>query len=172
MRVSHRYLVMRRGEIVQELGRTATREELMVAATGGNEGARLGDNKSAVEAAEGHARLDIPALISRLGFWTVLIFTGLFFSLTARHFATFDNLFAMLHTMAPIAAISSGMALLAVGQVNISVGSVAFLSTTLGVLGVVRMGWPIWLGVVISFGSAAIFGALNGLIVVVLRVIR
>ena len=35
MRVSHRYLVLRRGEIVQELPRTATREELMTAATGG-----------------------------------------------------------------------------------------------------------------------------------------
>jgi ribose/xylose/arabinose/galactoside ABC-type transport system permease subunit len=142
----------------------------MVAATGGHEGARRSDNFS-VEAAERHSRLNIPTLISRLGFWTVLIFTGLFFSLTARHFATIDNLFAMLHTMAPIAAISSGMALIALsGKLDISVGSVAFLSTTLGVIGVVRMGWPIWLGVVVSLGSAALFGILNGMIVVVLRV--
>jgi ribose/xylose/arabinose/galactoside ABC-type transport system permease subunit len=80
----------------------------------------------------------------------VLVLMGLFFSLTARHFATIDNIFAMLHTMAPLVAISSGMALLALsGKLDISVGSVAFVSTTLGVLAVVRMGLPIWLGVAI-----------------------
>ena len=41
MRVSHRYLVIRRGEIVQELPRTASREELMTAAAGGTGSARL-----------------------------------------------------------------------------------------------------------------------------------
>lgn len=170
MRISNRYLVLRRGEIVQELPRTATREELMVAATGGTESTRSSDS-SPVDAVAAHPRPDLATLISRLGFWMVLIFTGLFFSLTARHFATVDNIFAMLHTMAPVVAISSGMALLALsGKLDISVGSVAFLSATLGVLVVVRMGLPIWFGLAISLGSAVIFGILNGLIVVVLRV--
>src|SRR6202035_6134738 len=124
-----------------------------------------------VETAAARQRLGIPTFISRLGFWLVLIFTGLVFSLTAPHFATVDNIFAMLHTMAPVVAISSGMALLALsGKLDISVGSVAFVSTTLGVLAVVRMGLPIWLGVAISLSSAVVFGMLNGLIVVGLQV--
>jgi ABC-type sugar transport system ATPase subunit/ribose/xylose/arabinose/galactoside ABC-type transport system permease subunit len=170
MRISHRYLVLRRGEIVQDLPRTATREELMVAATGSTKSTRSSDSSS-VDAVATQPRPVLAALISRLGFWMVLVFTGLFFSLTARHFATIDNILAMLHTMAPLVAISSGMALLALsGKLDISVGSVAFVSTTLGVLAVVRMGLPIWLGIAISLGSAAIFGMLNGLIVVGLQV--
>ncbi len=170
MRISHRYLVLRRGEIVQDLPRTATREELMVAATGSTE-RTLSSDSSCVDAVAAQPRPVLATLISRLGFWMVLMFTGLFFSLTARHFATIDNIFAMLHTMAPVVAISSGMALLALsGKLDISVGSVAFLSTTLGVLAAVRMGLPIWLDVAISLGSAAIFGMLNGLIVVGFRV--
>jgi ribose/xylose/arabinose/galactoside ABC-type transport system permease subunit/ABC-type multidrug transport system ATPase subunit len=170
MRVSHRYLVLRRGEIVQELPRAATREELMTAATGATGSTQRSDS-SPVETAAARHRLGLPTFISRLGFSLVLIFTGLFFSLTARHFATVDNIFAMLHTMAPVVAISSGMALLALsGKLDISVGSVAFLSTTFGVLAVVRLGLPIWLGLAVCLGSAAILGLLNGLIVVVLRV--
>ena len=170
MRVSHRYLVLRRGEIVQELPRTATREELMTAASGAAQNTQRSVN-SPIGSSARQRRLGVPAFISRLGFWSVLIFIGLFFSLTARHFATVDNLFAMLHTMAPVVAISSGMALLALaGKLDISVGSVAFLSTTFGVLVVVRSGWPIWLGLAVCLGSAAILGLLNGLIVVVLRV--
>jgi ABC-type sugar transport system ATPase subunit/ribose/xylose/arabinose/galactoside ABC-type transport system permease subunit len=170
MRVSHRYLVLRRGEIVQELPRTATREELMTAATGAVQSTQRSVS-SPIESAAGQHRLGVPAFISRLGFWLILIFTGLFFSLTARHFATVDNIFAMLHTMAPVVAISSGMALLALsGKLDISVGSVAFLSTTFGVLVVARLGLPIWLGLAVCLGSAAILGLLNGLIVVVLRV--
>jgi ABC-type sugar transport system ATPase subunit/ribose/xylose/arabinose/galactoside ABC-type transport system permease subunit len=170
MRVSHRYLVLRRGEIVQELPRSATREELMTAATGAAQSAQRSDG-SPVETAAARQRLGIPTFISRLGFWLVLIFTGLFFSLTAPHFATVDNIFAMLHTMAPVVAISSGMALLALsGKLDISVGSIAFLSTTFGVLVVVRLGLPIWLGLAVCLGSAVILGLLNGLIVVVLRV--
>ena len=170
MRISHRYLVFRRGEIVQELPRTATREELMVAATGGAGSTRRSENSS-VDTVVARPSLDLATFISRLGFWLVLIFTGLFFSLTARHFATIDNIFAMLHTMAPVVAISSGMALLALsGKLDISVGSVAFLSCTFGVLVVVRMGLPIWLGLAVCLGSAAVLGLLNGFIVVVLRV--
>jgi ribose/xylose/arabinose/galactoside ABC-type transport system permease subunit len=170
MRVSHRYLVLRRGEIVKEFPRTATREELMTAATGAEQSNRQSVS-SPIGSSARQRRLGVRAFISRLGFWLVLIFIGLFFSLTARHFATVDNIFAMLHTMAPVVAISSGMALLALaGKLDISVGSVAFLSTTFGVLVVVRSGWPIWLGLAVCLGSAAILGLLNGLIVVVLRV--
>jgi ABC-type sugar transport system ATPase subunit/ribose/xylose/arabinose/galactoside ABC-type transport system permease subunit len=170
MRVSHRYLVLRRGEIVEELPRTATREELMTAATGAARSTQRLDS-SPLEPTPRPQRLGSPTFISRLGFWLVMIFTGLFFSITARHFATVDNIFAMLHTMAPVVAISSGMALLALsGKLDISVGSVAFLSTTFGVLVVVRLGLPIWLGLAVCLGSAAILGLLNGLIVVVLRV--
>jgi len=68
MRISNRYLVLRRGEIVQELPRTATREELMVAATGGTETTRSSDSSS-VDAVAAHPRPDLATLISRLGFW-------------------------------------------------------------------------------------------------------
>jgi ABC-type sugar transport system ATPase subunit/ribose/xylose/arabinose/galactoside ABC-type transport system permease subunit len=170
MQVSHRYLVLRRGEIVQELPRSATREDLMTAATGAAQSAQPSSG-SPVETPAAGQRLGIPTFISRLGFWLVVIFTGLFFSLTARHFATVDNIFAMLHTMAPVVAISSGMALLALsGKLDISVGSVAFLSSTVGVLVVVRLGLPVWLGLAVCLGSAVVLGLLNGLIVVVLRV--
>jgi ribose/xylose/arabinose/galactoside ABC-type transport system permease subunit len=77
----------------------------------------------------------------------------------------------MLHTMAPVVAISSGMALLALsGKLDISVGSVAFLSVTLGVLLLVRIRVSPWLCLAATLACAALLGALNGFIVVGLRV--
>lgn len=120
--------------------------------------------------ARGSARM--ATLFSRLGFWIVLAVTIFFFAISSSHFLSFCNILAMLHTVAPVVAISSGMALLALsGKLDISVGSIAFLSVTFGVLLLVRfVGLSPWLCLAVTLASSALLGALNGLIVVGLRV--
>jgi ribose transport system ATP-binding protein len=169
MRVSHRYLVIRRGEIVAELPGEASRETLMVAAAGEKESSASAA-EAAVEPPSSSGLTKMANLFSRLGFWIVLAGTILFFSFGSSHFLTLGNILAMLHTMAPVVAISSGMALLALsGKLDISVGSIAFLSVTFGVL-LVRFGVSPWLCLAATVASAALLGALNGFIVVGLRV--
>ena len=79
----------------------------------------------------------------RHGFLIVLVLLLLGFSFGTPHFASFDNLMAMLHTMAPLVVMSAGVGLVVLaGKLDISVGSVAFLSSTVGVLLMSRAGVP------------------------------
>ena len=105
------------------------------------------------------------------GFVGVVVALLVFFSLASSHFANLSNAIAMLHTMAPVVVISCGMALVVLsGKLDISVGSVAFLSSTMAVL-LMRdhaVAPPIAFAAALACGAA--FGALNGFIVVVLGI--
>ena len=107
----------------------------------------------------------------RHGFLIVLVALLFGFSLGTPHFASLANLLAILHTMAPLVVMSAGLALVVLaGKLDISVGSVAFLSSTVAVLLMNRAGVP----PVPAFAAAIVcgvaLGALNGFIVVVLGV--
>jgi ribose/xylose/arabinose/galactoside ABC-type transport system permease subunit len=116
-------------------------------------------------AASASARLRERAL--RSGFVGVLAATFLFFALATDHFATADNVLAMLHTMAPLVIVSCGLALVVLsGKLDISVGSVAFLSAAIAVL--LMNDWAVHpaLAFAAALGIGAALGALNGFIVV------
>ncbi|MDX7951451.1 ABC transporter permease [Lichenihabitans sp. Uapishka_5] len=118
-----------------------------------------------------------PAILSRSkrlraatlehGFVGVLVLIFLFFALSTNHFATIDNVIAMLHTMAPIMVIAAGMAVVVLsGKLDISVGSVALLSMAVGSFLMNALHVPAPLAFVAVLLCGALLGALNAIIVV------
>ncbi len=113
----------------------------------------------------------VGSFFARHGFLVVLAVTAAFFSLVADHFLSGGNLLAMLHTMAPVVAIAGGMALVVLmGKLDISVGSIAFLSVSVGVLLIENAGLHPVLAFAATMLCGGLLGALNGFIVVVLGI--
>ena len=109
--------------------------------------------------------------VSRFGFYIVLVGVFLFFSLSTKHFHDIGNLISLVHAMSPLMAIAGGLALVVIaGQLDISVGSNAFLSSTIGVILIVRFGLHPLLGVAVILAVGATLGAINGFVVVIMRV--
>ncbi len=110
-------------------------------------------------------------LLAQSGFYVVLAAVFLLFSFTTRSFATAANVLAMLHAMAPLVIVSCGMALVVFsGKLDISVGSIAFLSCTAAVVLMRGHGlhWTVALAATLLCG--ALLGAVNGTIVAVLGI--
>ena len=107
----------------------------------------------------------------RYGFNIILVAVFVFFSLTAPRFLAVTNLVALLHAAAPMMVIASGLAVVVMtGKLDISVGSVAFLTASIGALLITRedVHPVIALAVMLMVGIG--IGALNGFIITVLRV--
>ena len=101
----------------------------------------------------------------------VLAAIFVFFSLATAHFLEFGNMIAMLHTMASVVIISCGMAMVVMtGNLDISLGSIAFLSSSIGVLLMTRLGWNPVAAFSVTLLCGVAFGMLNGFIVVVLGI--
>jgi ribose/xylose/arabinose/galactoside ABC-type transport system permease subunit len=105
------------------------------------------------------------------GFYLVMALVVVYFAANSRNFLAIDNLFRLANTAAPSIIIASGLALVVMtGKLDISVGSIAFVSCTVGLLLILRHSVPIPLGLLIILLTGALLGALNGFIVVVLKV--
>lgn len=119
----------------------------------------------------GSATAPITGWLLQHGFVLVLLAMAGFFTLTTDSFARFDNVMGLLHAMAPITIIACGMGLVVIGgKLDISVGSIAFLSMSAGSLLITSQGWhplPAFLLVLLVGAS---LGAVNGFIVVKLEV--
>jgi ribose/xylose/arabinose/galactoside ABC-type transport system permease subunit len=105
------------------------------------------------------------------GFAIVMVgaFVGL--SLGTPNFLKVSNLMNMMHAAVSLSIIALGLALVIMTRhLDISVGSVAFISTTIGSVLMVHHGVPPLLAIPIILLSGVVFGALNGFIVVVLKV--
>lgn len=112
-------------------------------------------------------RLD--ALLS-LGFPAMLAGLFLFFSLATPGFLSVANIAAILHALAPISIIAAGLSLVVItGNLDISVGSIAFLSVSLGWM-LFEAGVPLPLAALAMIAAGALLGAVNAFVVVVLRV--
>lgn len=110
-------------------------------------------------------------LATRFGFPIVLVLMFAALSSSTNSFFTLDNQMSMLHAMAPIVIIASGMALVVMsGKLDISVGSIAFLSVALGSLLIKQAGWHPVAAYTVTLLIGAVLGAVNGFIVVVLKV--
>jgi ribose/xylose/arabinose/galactoside ABC-type transport system permease subunit len=109
--------------------------------------------------------------VIRHGFTIVLVALILFYTLAAPSFRTLANLNNLLHAAAPMMVIASGLALVVfTGKLDISVGSVAFLTTSIGTILMVRNGVDPITTFVILLVLGALFGMINGLLVVILRI--
>lgn len=105
------------------------------------------------------------------GFFIVLALTFALFSLSTENFLSVGNIFGVLHSMMPLAVMASGMALVVMtGKIDISVGSIAFLSTSIGVIAIRDFGFgPLTAGV-LTLAVGMVSGAINGLLVAHFRV--
>jgi ribose/xylose/arabinose/galactoside ABC-type transport system permease subunit len=110
-------------------------------------------------------------LLFTYGFLGIMAIVILFFSLSAPHFLSFDNISSLIHAAAPMLVISAGMALIVfTGKLDISLGSIAYLSTCIGALLMKDFGFPPPLAIACVLVAGALLGAINGLIVVFLKV--
>jgi ribose/xylose/arabinose/galactoside ABC-type transport system permease subunit len=97
------------------------------------------------------------------GFLLVLLLVIVYFSVTAPSFFSMNAAMSILHTAAPLLIIASGLAfVIMTKRIDISVGSIAYLSAAIGALMISRMGLPIPL--------SCLMGVLNGFFVVILNV--
>src|SRR5579864_5554107 len=69
------------------------------------------------------------------GFLVVFAIVFLFFSVVTRHFFELGNVLNIFSAMAPLAIAAAGLALVVMsGRLDISIGSIAFLSCAIGAL--------------------------------------
>jgi len=115
--------------------------------------------------------LNISNLIISQGFIIVIILLIIVFSITAKNFFSFTNAIRILHTIAPILIVSSGLALVIMaGKIDISVGSIAFLSNAIGVILLGRYHIPVYIALPSIVIVGTILGALNGFLIVKLKI--
>jgi ribose/xylose/arabinose/galactoside ABC-type transport system permease subunit len=107
-----------------------------------------------------------PADLLGFGAIFVLIFAG--FAVLAPSFLTIGNVMAMLHAMGPSTIAACGMAMvILLGKIDISIGSIAFLSASLG--GTLMEGYGLSpvaaMPLIVAIG--AFLGAVNGFLVAI-----
>jgi len=100
-----------------------------------------------------------------------MIFVFIGFSLSSRSFLTINNIMTMLHSASPMLIIASGLALVVMtGNIDVSIGSITFVTAALGSVLMVRHGVSPLIAIIIVILTGAACGALNGFIVSILRV--
>lgn len=107
----------------------------------------------------------------RFGFLIVLAAVYMLFSLTAPSFFGIANLISILHVVAPLIIVASGMALVVIsGRLDISVGSIAYVASAVFTILMRDGGMPFAGALIAAIVVGLVLGAINGVIVVGLRV--
>jgi ribose/xylose/arabinose/galactoside ABC-type transport system permease subunit len=105
------------------------------------------------------------------GFLLIMVLVIALYTITAPNFLTISNAMAILQTASPLLIIASGASLVILtGKIDISVGSVAFLSCSLATMLILHFHVSILLSIAALLACGALLGMLNGFIVVFLRV--
>ncbi len=105
------------------------------------------------------------------GFYIVLIFVLIYFSVSTPYFLSSSNFKNLLHQSAPMMILASGFAMVVMsGKLDISIGSIAYLATGVGTNLLMKHDYPpaVALAVVLALGT--LFGLFNGIIIVFLKV--
>lgn len=114
---------------------------------------------------------DIKLILQYYGFPIIIILVLLFLSLSTTSFLTVENIMSLLHSSAPMIITASGLALVIMsGHIDISIGSVTFLSSTIAAILIVRMGVSPLFAIPLIFITGSACGAITGFIVTKLRV--
>ncbi len=110
-------------------------------------------------------------VLQQYGFLLVLLAVIAYFSVAAHYFLSIENALAILHATAPLLVVASGLAVVVfTGKIDISVGSVAFLSTVVGMKLLYGVGLPAAASFAVMLLVGSVLGALNAVIIVTLRV--
>ncbi len=111
--------------------------------------------------------LKLRAFLANYGFFFVLAATFLFFSAATDNFLSVGNLINVFHTMVPLTIMALGLALVIIaGNIDISIGSIAFLSASIGIIAMRDFGLHPILGALITLGIGGLCGLVNAVIVV------
>lgn len=123
------------------------------------------------KAARSYQRISPLNFILSYGFAIVMVLVFIGLSLGTANFLRLTNIMNLMHAAVPMLIIASGLALVIMTRnLDISVGSNAFISATIGSVAIVHYGVPPSIGLLLIVVAGLCFGALNGFIVVVLRV--
>jgi len=105
------------------------------------------------------------------GFLMAIVVMIAVFSLYSPNFFSLKNGLFILHAAAPSMILATGVALvLMTGKIDISIGSTAYLSAAIGVVLMMRLHVNPGLAMLIVLPIGAVLGAINGFVVVILRV--
>ena len=108
----------------------------------------------------------ISKFLLNFGFYIALILLIIGFSFGAPNFLTAANFINMMHTLAPTLIMISGLVFVVLtGAIDFSVGSIAFLSASIGTYLMVYLDVSPLIAVVVILLSGAMIGGINGLIV-------
>ncbi|MEW5816046.1 MAG: ABC transporter permease [Spirochaetota bacterium] len=101
--------------------------------------------------------------LGRSGLLAALLLLFVILSATAPNFLTVRNLLNVLRQVSFVGIIACGMTMaLIAGEVDLSVGSVVALTSSLvGVLSV-KLGWPLWLAIIVCLLEAILVGLAAG----------
>ena len=104
-------------------------------------------------------------------FYLIFILVFVFFSVSNNQFYSISNISTVLLQSAPYMFLVCGMALVMIsGDFDISVGSVAFISVSIGALAI-EMGFTnTLLGVLLMFITGSLLGFINGLLITRLNI--
>ncbi|MGQ9623692.1 MAG: ABC transporter permease [Candidatus Caldatribacteriaceae bacterium] len=99
------------------------------------------------------------------------LFVFLVFSSLSKSFLTLTNIFGIMHASVPLIFVSIGLAIVVTTHnLDISVGSVAFLSSVIGAVLLVRYGLPPWISAMASLATGYIAGLSNAFLVTKFRI--
>ena len=113
----------------------------------------------------------IGGFVARHGFVLAILVVYLFFSALAPGFFGLGTLIDIFHVTAPLMIVASGVALIVIsGKLDISVGSIAYVASSIFALLMRRTELSVVTGFAIAMAAGALLGALNASIVVFLRV--
>lgn len=103
--------------------------------------------------------------IAENGTWVALIVVIAVFTALNPRFLSFYNGMAILKQVAEIGLIAVALAFVVMaGSIDLSVGSIASLSTVVATMAMVGTGSG-WVGILVGLGLGALLGALNGLLI-------
>lgn len=111
-----------------------------------------------VERARGGDLGSLPVIIGLIVIWTV-------FQLMNPAFLSSRNLVNLTLQSAGLGTIALGVILvLLLGEIDLSIGSVAGVSASLLAVGFVQQSWPLWLAVLVAIASGTAIGIFYGLV--------
>jgi ribose/xylose/arabinose/galactoside ABC-type transport system permease subunit len=94
-----------------------------------------------------------------------LIALCVFFSIASPYFLTFDNMMNVARQISMIGIIAVGMTMVIItAGIDLSVGSIVAFGGCI-TAGLLRDGYPIWLGIVAGLGFGLLAGVVNGILI-------
>jgi len=116
-------------------------------------------------------KLNIRNILMSYGFVIVFVFVLVFFSTATKNFLKLDNILTVLANACPWLVMATGIALVIMtGSIDISIGSILFLGLASVNILMLGRGLSVAIGIPLVFLIGILMGALNGFMIVVLKI--